>query len=245
MLVPECNEICGIEIVRRPFALDGCWSLSVGSDHKVHLVPALVSPIEHFAGLRTSHNFIQHEMLPQCPKVIIPQVRPATVVTNETGIEAIDFGRGDNLGGPTSAEWPNYMRDERCLKNAEVVCDGRPAYFAGAGKSSCLKDAAALCHDELGESLERISPLKTEEFLDILSPISVDPFLKVAFRMFLRQKEGRKSAPQKAVLEVRLVCVVHVEKAHRRQPEVPLPSRQRVSEFLRGAQSRRTGCHNV
>ena len=64
MLVPECNEICGIETVRRPFALDGCWSLSVGRDHKVHLVPALVSPIEHFAGLRTSHNFIQHEMLP-------------------------------------------------------------------------------------------------------------------------------------------------------------------------------------
>lgn len=47
MLVSECNEICGIEIVRGPFALDGYWSLSVGRDDKVNLVPALVSPIEH------------------------------------------------------------------------------------------------------------------------------------------------------------------------------------------------------
>jgi hypothetical protein len=45
MLVPECNEICGIEIVRRPFALDGCWSLSEGGDDKVYLVPALVAHI--------------------------------------------------------------------------------------------------------------------------------------------------------------------------------------------------------
>jgi hypothetical protein len=35
MLVPECNKICGIEIVRRPFALDSRWSLSVGRNHKV------------------------------------------------------------------------------------------------------------------------------------------------------------------------------------------------------------------
>src|SRR2546430_11506146 len=64
MLVPERNEICGIEIVSRPFALNGYWSLSVGRDDKIHLVPALVSPIEHFPALRASHNFIQYEMLP-------------------------------------------------------------------------------------------------------------------------------------------------------------------------------------
>src|ERR1700730_7435914 len=110
------------------------------------------------------------------------------------------------------------MGDERCLKNAEVVCDGWPAYFAGAGKSSGVKDAAALCHDKLGESLERISPLQTKEFLDILRPISVHPFLKIAFRVFLRQKERRKAAPQKTVFEARLFPVVHVEKTHRRQP---------------------------
>ena len=92
------------------------------------------------------------------------------------------------------------MRDERCLKNAEVVCDGWPAYLARAGKSSGVKDATALCHDQLGESLERISPLQTEEFLDILSPVSVHPLLKVAFWVVLRQKEGRKAAPQKTVL---------------------------------------------
>ena len=57
-----------------------------------------------------------------------------------------------------------------------------------------------LCHHKFGESLERISPLQTEEFLDILSPVSVHPFLKVAFRVFLREKEGRKTAPQKTVL---------------------------------------------
>ena len=32
MLVPECNKICGIEIIRGPFALDGYWSLSAGSN---------------------------------------------------------------------------------------------------------------------------------------------------------------------------------------------------------------------
>src|ERR1700676_4696583 len=200
MLVPECNKICGIEIVRGPFALDGCWSLSVGRDDKVHLVPALVAPIEHFLALRVGHNFIQYEMLPQRPKVIITQVVPASVVTNETGIEAIDFRRGDYLSGPTRAEGPNDGRDERCLKNAEVGCDGLPGYLARGGKSSCVKDAAALGHDKLSESLERISPLQTEEFLDILSPVSVHPFLKVAFWVFLRQKEGRKAAPQKTVL---------------------------------------------
>jgi hypothetical protein len=118
MLVPECNKICGIEIVRGPFALDGRWSLSVGRDDKVHLVPALVAPIEHFSALRTRHNFIQNEMLPQRPKIIITQVLPASVVANETGIEAIDFRRSDYLSGPTSAEGANDMSDERCLKSA-------------------------------------------------------------------------------------------------------------------------------
>src|SRR5205807_8909464 len=182
---------------------------------------------------------------PERPEVIIAQVLPATVVTNETGIEAIDFRRGDYLRGPASAEWPHDMDDKRCLKNAEVVCNGWPAHFARAGKSSCVKNAAALCHGKLGESLERISPLQTKEFLDILSPISVHPFLKIAFRVSLRQKEGRKPAPQKTVFKVRLVRVVHVEKTHRGQPQVPLPPRQRVSEFFRSAQSRRTGRHNV
>src|SRR6266480_3317178 len=92
------------------------------------------------------------------------------------------------------------MDDKRCLENAEVVCNGWPAHFARAGKSSCLKNAAALCHGKLGESLERISPLQTKEFLDILSPISIHPFLEIAFRVSLRQKEGRKPAPQKRCL---------------------------------------------
>jgi hypothetical protein len=35
MLVPECKKICGIEIIRGPLALDGCWSLSVGRDDQV------------------------------------------------------------------------------------------------------------------------------------------------------------------------------------------------------------------
>jgi hypothetical protein len=136
MLVPECNKICGIEIVCRPFALDGYWSLSVGRDDKSHLVPALVAPIEHFPALRAGHNFIQYEMLPQRPKVIITQVLPASVVTNEISVEAIDFGRGDYLSGPTSAEGANDMRDERCFKNAEVVSDGWPAYLEVAMENS-------------------------------------------------------------------------------------------------------------
>src|ERR1700680_2382440 len=113
MLVPECNEICGVEIVRRPSSLDGYWSLSVGRNDKVHLVPAFVAPIEHFPALRARHNFIQYEMLPQRPKVIITQVLPASVVTNESSIEAIDFRRGNYLSGPTSAEGANDVRDER------------------------------------------------------------------------------------------------------------------------------------
>jgi len=121
------------------------WSLSVGRDDKVHLVPALVAPIEHFPALRARHNFHSVRNAPQRPKVIITQVLPASVVANETGIEAIDFRRSDYLSGPTSAEGANDMSDERCLKNAEVVCDGWPAYLARAGKSSCVKDAGALC----------------------------------------------------------------------------------------------------
>jgi hypothetical protein len=81
-------------------------------------------------------------MFPQRPKVIISQVLPASVVADETGIEAVDFRRRNYLSGPTSAQGANDMRDERCFKNAEVVCDGWPAYLAKADKSSCVKDAA-------------------------------------------------------------------------------------------------------
>src|SRR5437588_10155898 len=132
------------------------------------------------------------------------------------------------------------MDDKRCLKNAEVVCNGWPAHFARAGKSSCVKNAAALCHGKLGESLERISPLQTKEFLDILSPISVHPFLKIAFRVSLRQKEGRKHAPQKTVFKVRLVRVVHVATTPRRHRPLPLSRPPRVSAFISSAHSRRT-----
>src|SRR5207244_8800726 len=104
MLVSKCNKIGGIEIVRGPFALDGCRSLSVGRDDKVHLVPALVAPIEHFPALRARHNFIQYEMLPQRPKVIITQALPASVVANETGVEAIDLRHTAYPRRPKSAQ---------------------------------------------------------------------------------------------------------------------------------------------
>ena len=64
MLVPERNDICRIEVVRGPFALDGQRFLSASGKDKVNFVTALVSPVEDFSALRAGHEFIQHEVLP-------------------------------------------------------------------------------------------------------------------------------------------------------------------------------------
>src|SRR5260370_40783532 len=50
MPTPECSEVCGIEIVRGPFALDGQRFLSAGSKNKVHFGAAPGSPVKHVSG---------------------------------------------------------------------------------------------------------------------------------------------------------------------------------------------------
>src|SRR5215468_8561864 len=148
-------------------------------------------------------------MLPQRPEVIVPQTLPAAVITDKTGIEPKYFGSSDYFRWTAGAERSNDVGDVGCLKDAKVVCDGWSAYFARAGQSACVKDTPALCHDKFGETLERVLPFQAEQFLDILSPVGIHPFLEIAFWMFLRQKERRKTALKKAVLEVGLVRIVH------------------------------------
>jgi len=121
-------------------------------------------------------------MLPQRPEIIIPQALPAAVVTDKTGIEPKYFGSSDYFCWTASAERSNDVGDVCCLKDAEVVCDGWSAHFARAGQTACVKDTSALFHDKFGESLERVSALQVEQFLDIPGPV-------IAFQMFLRQKE--------------------------------------------------------
>lgn len=129
-------------------------------------------------------------MLPQDTEVIVSQLLPAAVIADEAGIEAIDLGRGDDFCGATTAEWPNHVSNKCRFKDAEVVCNRGTAHFARAGKSSGVKDPTALHHRKFRKSLERVSPLQTEELLDVFSPIGVHPFLEVALVMFLRQEEG-------------------------------------------------------
>src|SRR5260370_36879571 len=62
MPTPECSEVCGIEIVRGPFALDGQRFLSAGSKNKIQFVAALVSPIKNLSALGAGHRLIQHGM---------------------------------------------------------------------------------------------------------------------------------------------------------------------------------------
>jgi hypothetical protein len=64
MLMAECDEILGIEVIGGPLALEGRWFLPARGEYKVHLVPALVAPLEHFPVLGTGHDFDQYGMLP-------------------------------------------------------------------------------------------------------------------------------------------------------------------------------------
>src|SRR5260370_10540638 len=60
MPTPECSEVCGTEIVRGPFALDGQRFLSPGSKNKVPLLPAAFSPVKNFSCVGAGSDVLQH-----------------------------------------------------------------------------------------------------------------------------------------------------------------------------------------
>ena len=123
-------------------------------------------------------------------EVIVTQFLPATVVADEASIKAINFRRGNNFRGAATAKGPNHVSNKCRFKRAQVVGNGGTAHFARAGKSGGVKDAAALHHGKFRKSLEGVSPLQTEQFLDVFGPISVHPFLEIALVVFFRQEKG-------------------------------------------------------
>src|SRR5256885_1508637 len=127
-------------------------------------------------------EFVQDVMFPEAAQIISPQACPAARGADKTGIEAITLGRSHDLISPPQTEWAKNNGDGGSFENREIVGDGGPADFARGGKLRGLKNSTALRHEEFEETLKGSAPLQSEKLLDVLGPIGVDPFLKIALR---------------------------------------------------------------
>src|SRR3990172_3457966 len=84
-------------------------------------------------------------------------------------------------------------------------------------------------------------PFEPEEFQDVFRPIGVHPFLEVAGRIILGEKEGRKAATQKATFQVSVRELGQILGDHGGEPELTLSAGERVPEARRRPEGRRTG----
>ncbi len=62
-------------------------------------------------------------MLPEKPEIFGAPLVPALVARYEAGVEGVDLGGRDYLGGPMRTVGPYDVDHERCLKNRQVVGD--------------------------------------------------------------------------------------------------------------------------
>jgi len=171
-------------------------------------------------------------MLPYKPEVFSTQISPAAVIADKAGVETIDSGRGNNLGGTTGAEGANHMGNESGLEDFQVVSNRSATDFAWPRKSRCLENPAALRKQQLGEPLERIASLQPKQFLDVLRPIGVHPFLKVTLGQFAGEKKRRQPAPQETAPQITGMSeILHVFETHWRQPNIPFATGEGVTEF--------------
>ena len=91
------------------------------------------------------------------------------------------------------------MGHKCCFENSKVVGNSRAAHFTGASKSRGFENATTLRKDEFSKLLERRPPLLAKEFLNILGPIGIHPFLEISFRQRISQEKRGKPAMQETV----------------------------------------------
>ena len=181
-------------------------------------------------------QLVEYQVLPQGAAVGRPEGIPAAVIAHEAGVEPVDLGGRDDLGRPPTREGADGMHDEGGLEDGHVVGDRRAAHLAGPGEGGGLEDAPALGQEELDQPLKRVAPFEPEQLENVLGPVGVQPFLKIALGKLAGQEEGRQPAPQEAMVEVAAAEVRQVGEGHRGKPHLGLPAGQRVPKAGRGAE---------
>lgn len=228
----ESLEPLRIELIGGPFAFDGERRPARFLPDEIDFVPLFIAPIAKSPFLKPSLDFIEHVMFPKQAAILGPQVPPAFVKANKTGVETIDFRRGQDFRAAMRVERPDDMDDKRGLKDGEVIADCRPARLTGPRKFRRFEDSSALREQKLGEPLEGKSPFQPEQFLDVFGPIGVHPFLKLPFRVLLGEEKRRQPASVQTPGEVRVSEIARIFGDHRRQPDFHFAPGQRVPEFF-------------
>ena len=95
-------------------------------------------------------------MFPQDPFVFRTKILPTAVVTDETCIKGINFGRMGNFVCPCRVVWPQDMDQEGGFQNPKIIVDRGARGFAWFGKGGGFKNTAALNMEQLNEFLKRV-----------------------------------------------------------------------------------------
>ena len=102
------------------------------------------------------------------------------------------------------------MDDEGGFEYRQIVGNGRPADLTGSGKTGRLKYASALSEQEFSKTLKGMPSFKPEEFLNILGPVGIHPFLEISFGSLLSKEELRHSASQETMSEIRSAEILEI-----------------------------------
>jgi len=100
----EDQQVCRIEITSGPFAFDGHRFSPARRPDQVHFVTLLVPPITQARGLKLRGEFVEDVVFPELAQVFRPQAGPTAMGADEAGVEAIDFGGGDDFVAAAGAE---------------------------------------------------------------------------------------------------------------------------------------------
>src|SRR3972149_4627083 len=140
-------------------------------------------------------------MLPQHTQIIGPKLVPASMVTDEAGIERVDLRGRNDLRRAARAIWTKHVHDEGRLQHRQIVGNCGAPHLAGPGEGRRLKYPATLSHQQLSKLLKGAAPLQPKELLDVLRPVRVHPFLELTLRERAGQKEGGETSVQEPMME--------------------------------------------
>ena len=237
----EDQQVRRIEITSGPFTFDGRRAFPARRPDQVHFVTLFVPPVTQVGGLKMRGEFVEDVVFPEVAQVVGPQAGPAAMGTDEASVETIDFGGGDDFVAAAGTERSEHQGHGGSFEDGEIVRDGGAADFARRGESGRLKNAAALGQEKFYESLEGSAALEAEEFLDVLGPVGIHPFLEIALGRFRRQEEGREAAMQQAMQEVGVAKVGQIRLDHRGEPQFRLAPGERVAKAAARAERRGAG----
>src|SRR5262249_50589885 len=115
VLPQEGFDVGSIEVVRRPFALDGGRSASSPGQNKINFMPAFISPVMNLSGLQMRMQLIQDVMFPERSPVFGTKGMPTPVIANKTRIKPIHLGGRHDLRGTVRTERAQHVNDKSGL----------------------------------------------------------------------------------------------------------------------------------